>query len=259
MDYNYHAHTFRCHHASGKPEEYVKRAISCGVKYMGFSDHVPFVCADGSESTYRVHTSEAKAYCDEIKALAQKYSDKIELKVGYEMEYYPDNFKEMLKFASESGAEYFILGQHFLRDESFGAEHTILETDSLEKLKIYVLRVVEGIKSGVYSYVAHPDIFNYKKDINIYRNEMRKICIASKECNIPLEINFLGIRDSRNYPNEDFFKLAGEEKSPVTFGFDAHDVESAYDGESLKKAEEIVKKYKLNYIGKPNIISIANK
>jgi metal-dependent HD superfamily phosphatase/phosphodiesterase len=29
MNYNYHTHTFRSHHASGTPEEYILRAIGC--------------------------------------------------------------------------------------------------------------------------------------------------------------------------------------------------------------------------------------
>ena len=39
----------------------------------------------------------------------------------------------------------------------------------------------------------------------------------------------------------------------MTFGFDAHSVKAAFDGASLVKAEETVKKYNLNYIGRPEI------
>ncbi len=258
MNYNYHAHTYRSHHASGTPEEYVLRAIECGIEFMGFSDHAPFVCSNGTESGYRVPTYEAKDYCNEIKALAEKYKDKIDLKVGYEMEYYPEYFEKMLRFAIESGAEYLILGQHFLCDESQGGLYSAIETDNYEHLKTYVKRVVCGIKSLKYTYVAHPDCMVYTGDENAYREEMRKICIASRECNIPLEINFLGIRSNRHYPNETFLSVAGEENAPVTFGFDAHDTEAAYDGESLKTASDFVAKYKLNYIGKPELILITS-
>ena len=33
---NYHTHTARCYHASGKDEEYVKAAIKAGIKELGF-------------------------------------------------------------------------------------------------------------------------------------------------------------------------------------------------------------------------------
>ncbi len=255
MNYNYHTHTPYSHHATGEPEEYVKKAISGGIKYMGFSDHVPFICADKSESGYRVHTCDAERYCNEIKALAEKYRHDIELTVGFEMEYYPDNFGEMVKSASNFGGRYLILGEHFLCDESLKAYNAI-NTDSVETLKTYVSRLTDAIKNGVFTYVAHPDMIKFTKDADIYRAEMRKVCIASREYGIPLEINFLGIRTGRNYPNELFWQIAGEEKSPVTYGFDAHDPDAAYDGDSLVKADGIVKKYGLNYIGKPDIISI---
>ena len=74
---------------------------------------------------------------------------------------------------------------------------------------------------------------------------------AARERNIPLEINFLGIREDRWYPCDRFWKIAGEESAPVTFGFDSHANEAAYDGASLARAEELVKTYGLNYIGKP--------
>ena len=63
MEYNYHTHTHRCSHASGTEEEYVKRAVENGIKYMGFSDHVPLRFSDGTESGYRVPVSDAKEYC----------------------------------------------------------------------------------------------------------------------------------------------------------------------------------------------------
>jgi len=90
----------------------------------------------------------------------------------------------------------------------------------------------------------------------VYCGEMRKICVTSRELNVPFEINFLGIRDGRTYPRELFWKLAGEEGSPVTFGFDAHDTENAYDASSLVKAKELVEKYDINYIGRPRLRSL---
>lgn len=254
MTYNLHTHTYRCSHASGTVEEYIKRAISCGIKYMGFSDHMPFICSNGQESSYRVPVSQAKEYFSEISSLREKYKDKIDIKIGFETEYYPLNFKDMLENAVDFGAEYLILGQHYTKEELPDGVHTIVPTDSTEKLRDYVATVVEAIRSGSFTYVAHPDIINFTGAEDVYQEEIRKICIASRECDVPLEINFLGIRDKRNYPNEAFWEIAEKEKSPVTFGFDAHDVESAFDEASLGRAREIVEKYKLNYIGKPKLI-----
>ena len=257
MDYNYHTHTYRCGHASGTEEEYIKRAIECGIKYMGFSDHAPLKFADGHEPNFRVPTSKVEDYFSTIKALREKYKDKIDISIGFEMEYYPNIFDKMLKTVKDYGAEYLILGEHFPDEEYPEAlEHSAVRSDSVDKLKTYVSRVVDGIKTGVFTYVAHPDMINFTGDKALFKEEMRKICIASREYGVPLEINCLGIRDNRNYPRSDFWEVAGEEQCPVTFGFDAHDVLNAYDGDSVIKAKEMVKKYNLNYIGKPEIRSL---
>ncbi len=256
MDYNYHTHTFRCHHASGTPEEYVLRAIEGGIKYMGFSDHVPVVFSDGSESWFRVPFAQTNDYVSEISKLAEKYKDRIDIKIGFEMEYYPQYFEKTLENAKKAGAQYLILAQHFIRNEFPEGIYVKNEYENAEYLKEYADTVVEGIKSGVFTYVAHPDLFNYKNDDKFYGEQMRKICIASRQCGIPLEINFLGIRRKKHYPNNILWEIAGQEKSPVTFGFDAHTPLDAYDDVSEKVAQDMVKKYKLNYIGKPEIILI---
>lgn len=259
MDYNYHTHTVFCRHASGDAEDYVRRAIENGIKYMGFSDHAPHRHADGFELSWRVQTAEALAYFEEISALRLKYRGEIDIKIGYEMEYYPESFREMLAEARTYRAEYLILGQHFVSSDAERAPvnmHTVLRSDSEEKLRAYADTVSSGIRSGVFTYVAHPDIMNFTGDPRLYRDEMAKICEASLECGIPLEVNCLGIRDMRNYPNPAFWKLAGEVGSPVTFGFDAHRAIDAFDGRSVEKAKEMVKEFGLNYIGRPNVVYI---
>ena len=129
MDYNYHSHTFRCNHATGTPEEYILNAIENGIKYMGFSDHFPYICRDGFEARYRVPVSQVKDYFDELNSLRDKYKDKIEIKIGFEMEYYPELFAKMFSDAKEYGAEFLILGQHFLSEEHPGGVYSMNEND----------------------------------------------------------------------------------------------------------------------------------
>ena len=112
------------------------------------------------------------------------------------------------------------------------------------------------MKKGVFTYVAHPDVFNFTGDEKVYIEEMSKICECVKELDIPLEVNFWGIKNGRFYPNDLFFKLAGELKAPVTFGFDAHETHSAYDDVSLCVAKEMVEKFNLNYIGRPCVLPL---
>lgn len=256
MDYNYHTHTYRCSHASGTEEEYIKRAIECGVKYMGFSEHIPFIFPDGHESGYRLPVSETQDYFCTLYNLREKYKNQIDIKIGFEMEYYPEYFEQMLQNSVLVGCEYLILGQHFLYNEYPAGKYVGTPTEAEDDLQDYTDCVISGIESGVFTYVAHPDVLNFCGNMKLYDKNMREICRAAKEYNVPLEINFLGMRDNRNYPNEEFWKIAGEEKTPVTFGFDAHDAQTTFDEDSLLKAKDMVKRYNLNYTGKPELINI---
>lgn len=256
MDYNLHTHTVRCGHATGSEREYIERAIACGIKEMGFSDHIPFCFPDGYESYYRIPLAQVENYFETLKALREEYKDRIKIHIGFEMEYYPLYFHEMLDNAKRFGAEYLILGQHFLNNEHpDGQGSTTMDKDPTH-LKEYVDCVVEGAKSGVFTYIAHPDIFNFVGDEAVYLSEMKRICDASVAYNIPLEINFLGIRTHRRYPKELFWELVGQTGAPVTFGCDAHDSLNAFDEVSLKVAQGWVTKHHLNYIGMAPLVPI---
>ena len=253
MDYNYHTHTVYCGHATDSAEDYIHCAIEGGIRYMGFSDHAPFRYPDGFESTLRVPTAQGKNYFEELSALREKYKNQIKLHIGFELEYYPEYFDDMLKTVKDCGAEYLLLGQHYVKPEHPDGVHVIEKDYEFEHLRAYVKAVLAGMETGVFTYVAHPDMYNFIGDNLLYREEMRKICIASRTMNLPLELNLLGIRDGRSYPREEFWKVAGEEGAPVTFGFDAHRAMDAYDGTSIPIAERMVKRYALNYIGKPDL------
>ena len=256
MNYNLHTHTYLCGHASGTPEEYIQKAIKCGIKHLGFSDHAPMRFPGSEKITTRMKPSDAPGYVAHLRELREKYKDQIHLHIGFEMEYYPSYFAEELQAAKDIGIEYLILGQHFSHEEGSGYQYVTAPIANEDDLKEHVAQVVEGIHSGVFTYVAHPDIFHFTGDPVLYQQEMRKICTASTKYNVPLEINLLGIRDHRNYPNPLFWQIAGEEKCPVVFGFDSHDVENVYDRTSLEQAKDMVRKYHLYYIGMPNLVSL---
>jgi len=256
MNYNYHTHTAFCGHATGEIAEYRQKAIDGGIIHMGFSDHVPYPFDDEGGRGTRMRSSEAMDYIAGIRRLRELYKNKIDIKIGFEMEYFPDKFSSMLEYVKSIGAEYLILGQHYMRGIYTGGYHVINGKATDEDLINYVRDVITAMESGVFTYVAHPDMINYLGDESLYEKEMRKLCIASKRTNTPLEINYQGIREDRIYPVESFWKIAGEVGCPVTKGLDAHSADAAGDKESEKKAQKLIEKYNLNYIGKPNLILI---
>lgn len=253
MIYNFHTHTERCRHAVGSDEEYINSAIEAGIKYLGFSDHAPYCFPDGYENSYRVQVCDARTYVEDLRKLREKYKDKIQISIGFEMEYYPDYFEEMYKIARNVGAEYLILGQHFIFSEHPDGIGSGGPTDSEEHLRVYVDEVIQAMKTGVFTYVAHPDVMCFTCDDQVYDREIRRLCIVAKQLSVPLEINLAGIRYNKHYPADRFWKIAGEVGAPVTFGSDAHLNRDFLDKKQFLRAAELVKRHKLNYIGMPKL------
>jgi histidinol-phosphatase (PHP family) len=194
-----------------------------------------------------------------LNALREAYKDRIKIHIGFEMECYPKYFDEMLQNARNYGAEYLILGQHFLGSEHPDGQSATTMTRDPAQLTEYVDCVVRGIESGVFTYVAHPDMINFAGEEAIYITKMQRICDASIACNVPLEINLLGIRGSRRYPRKLFWELAGKTQVPVTIGSDAHDPQNVYDPDSLAVAKQWIAEFNLNYIGKAPLINPNKK
>ena len=63
-------------------------------------------------------------------------------------------------------------------------------------LKAYVDHCIQAIDTGLYSYIAHPDLVYYDKDSKLYQEEMSRLCAYAKEKDMPLEFNLLGFMSS---------------------------------------------------------------
>ena len=259
MTVNLHTHTYRCHHATGTERQYIETAIKNGIRHMGFSDHTPFREPDGHEQSHRVSMMDAPLYFESLRTLREEFRDQIQIHIGFEMEFYPVYFEQMLDVATSLGAEYLILGQHYIRYREENQHTSVKPTTEEDALAYYVDTVIQAMETGVFTYVAHPDILNYTGDDAIYEKHMRRLCQAATRCEIPLEINFLGLREKRIYPVERFWKIAGEEGCEVVFGCDAHKFKHAYDAESLEIAKEWTRKYHLRYNPYPTIVHPVTK
>lgn len=251
MKVNLHTHTERCHHAFGKDEEYVLEAIHRGLKTLGFSDHTPHIYPDGYVSSVRMIPDQLPEYAESIRTLAKKYSPNIRIYLGVEAEYYPEIFSDTVKLLQDNGVEYMLLGQHNMAPT--GGFHFSTATEDESILKGYCDLVIEGLETGLFTYLAHPDFINFVGNRKIYARHMRRICCAAKEGNIPLEINMLGLRQGRNYPSEDFFALVAEEGCPVVLGSDAHLPEQVLLTENETQALQVVNRFGLNLIEAPAI------
>ncbi len=249
MFFNYHTHTFRCKHATGSEREYIENAIKSGIKTLGFSDHIPVDFSNGFVSGCRMTFNEAAGYFDTVRKLAEEYKDKIKILCGFESEYSPSLHKEQMKKIEKYSPDYMILGQHYIGEEWEGRTSASQKTD--EGLYEYVEQTLTAMNTGDFLYLAHPDIIGYRfSDIAIEKAYTR-LCEGARDMNIPLEINFLGIRGGRHYPSIRFFEIAKKVGNKVIFGIDAHSPEDFLHQSAEKKAEEMVENIGLDLITEP--------
>lgn len=255
MIVNLHTHTPRCRHAIGAEQEYVEEAIAAGYEALGFSDHTPYWFPGDYYSHMRMYPDELQNYADTVRALQKQYAGKIRIPLGLEVEYYPSLFPDLLPRLRDAGIEYFLLGQHWNGDE-MDAEYNGRPSDSKEKLEQHCDQVIEAMHTGLFTYIAHPDILNFVGERKLYQSQIRRLCQAAKACKLPLEINLLGINEGRYYPNRLFWEVAAEEGNQVVIGSDAHKPEHVVHPEPEKKALEMIKELSLDLIQKPEIVII---
>ena len=242
---NYHTHTTRCHHATGNEEDYVLRAIEHGLVIFGFSDHVPMPFPDGHQSGYRVFLEELEDYVRTVERLRDKYADRIQILLGFEAEYYPELFDAMMETLSRYDYDYLLLGQHFTGNEQY---YSGSPSASPEHLTRYVDQVIDGLKTGKYTYLTHPDLINFTGDDSFYEQEMTRLCRACLDMDIPLEVNLLGVEDGRHYPCDKFFRIAAKVGNPVILGCDAHHLHAVANPQILARGEEFCRRHGLRIL-----------
>jgi histidinol-phosphatase (PHP family) len=231
---NYHSHTFRCGHAEGTDEEFVRAAIENGYEIYGVTDHVmiPNHPQMGMRGTYEVY---AQNYFDSIRALKEKYKSKIELHLGFEAEWLEDVTAEYYHDLLSKGiVEYLLLGQHCFLDSS---NHWVWYRDiydTKEATRLYLKNLIEGMKSGDFLYVAHPDFYMmwYGKWDDFAKEIAHEIINTAKDLHMILEVNmgpsrwgkknYIGQELRVPYPDEDFWNVVAEADIPCVIGVDNH-------------------------------------
>lgn len=244
---NYHTHTYFCRHASGSIREYAEYAVQRGLEVLGFACHSPQPFPGDYYSGFRMKREEQEAYVREILAVREEFRGRLNILIGYEAEYYPKLFRSLLDMLNKYPCDYIIMGQHYIGNEydDEESEH-VWSTDSIEFVRRYVRQVTEGMRLGVYTYVAHPDMLGYSGNTDEYLALMSEICRASLETDTPLELNLLGLSDGRCYPNKDFFRMVGEYGCRVVIGCDAHSPERVADPDEYRRAMEMAELFSLN-------------
>ena len=252
MDFNYHTHTKRCNHAVGCEREYVEKAIERGLKTLGISDHAPYLFPNTDYySAFRMRTDELFDYAESVRALQKEYEKDIRILLGFELEYYPDLHAGEMQFLGQVKPDYHIMGQHFCGNE-IGSPY-VPTLNNAEQFAMYISQVIEGLKTGDFAYLAHTDLAGYRYPEEVILREYTRLCENAKALHVPLEINLLGLRTHRHYPDRRLFEIAARVGNDIVIGADAHEPIHVCDVETQEKALEMVRDLGLKLIEKPFI------
>lgn len=176
---NYHTHTFRNRHSSGTEREYIEAAIGCGIRTLGFSEHAPYRYPDGYSSWFHLQQEELEDYVATILSLKEEYAGKIDILLGFEAEFYPKLFDEFLAIIRPYPVDYMILGQHFLQNE-YDGRSSGTPTDDPDVLHAYVEQCIQGMQTGCFSYLAHPDLLEFTGSDALYTQEIQALCARQR-------------------------------------------------------------------------------
>lgn len=240
---NYHTHLALCGHAEGEMEDYIKSAINSKYAVLGISDHGPILTSDLPSHYYKDfgldlqmnYEDFVQYYIPTFNILKPQYQDQIKLFLGLEIEYYPAIHDYLSRLRKE--LDYLILGMHYFPSgNEFYNVYELMNEDLIMK---YAKNTVEALNSGLFTVMAHPDIFVYHYIKNgryafdeVCVNATRLIIEAAIKNNVFLEINVGGFHRPRffedgiekyAYPRYDFWEIVATYKeAKVIIGVDAH-------------------------------------
>ncbi len=243
---NYHTHTFRCKHAYGYDEDYVKEAIKNEYSTLGFADHTPWVYDSKFVSTIRMDVSQFDDYQSSIRLLQDKYKDQIEILCGLEAEYFPKYQEWLLQFCIEKDVDYLILGNHYYKSDEYGIYFGYCPSSYLTR---YFETCIEGLRTGMYSYLAHPELIMLSHDWNDeIAQGFERVCQEAKAMDIPLECNVTGLGSNPpSYPHPKFWEIASKYHNKAIIGMDAH-APSRVNAELYDRAHRMLENYDVEIV-----------
>ena len=155
--------------------------------------------------------------------------------------------------ACEKQLDYLILGNHYENSDETGMYFG--GTRTAEQLSRYVESTVRGVQTGLFTYLAHPDLFlrSYRPFDDNCRAAARDLCQACREAGMPMEYNvhdrFIAYLTRRvSYPNPEFFEIARKEGVQVVIGLDAHEPLELSDSTQWDRAQAELADYGAGFL-----------
>lgn len=243
MKSNYHTH---CHFCDGKgdPELYVEEALKVGLTTLGFSSHAPIK----EENSWTLTDDQVEPYISRINELKEKYRDQLDIYLGLEVDYYPDE-NRFNRFRSY-GLEYIIGSVHMVKPEGFDTYYSVdASVRDFQKVldevyqgdirsfgKDYYRSLREMIEQGGFEILGHLDLFRkfnsgdrfFSEREEWYIDEVTKVLELLEKRDIIVEVNTGAISrgvQSRPYPSKWILEECNRRNIRVCLNSDVHSPE----------------------------------
>lgn len=232
MKFDLHTHHERCGHAAGSIKDYIEAAIKRGLQAIGISDHSPYFSSE--EDQPFPHISMAKSqfpqYVKEVLKLKEQYRGQIDVLLGVESDFFPENAQIYRSCYEPYPFDYIIGSVHQVEGVSIfkkGLWDQLTDQEKITKKETYYSLIERSAKSGMFQILGHIDAMKgfYPAFSSIQTSAVERTLQAIREYDIAIEINTSAkTKDAQGwYPSDDILEMARHYGVKVTFGSDAHD------------------------------------
>lgn len=240
--YSYHIHSNYCD-GQFPPEEYIRSAINKGYFAIGFASHFPLPFP----SKWAMSNDRLPEYLAKINALRNKYTGKIEVYIGAEVDYIPNQLTVKDPIVSAAELDYTIGAIHFVDAfydgtpwqingrhlEFLRGLKDIFHYDVQMAVRRYYALTRAMIKETQPTIIAHLDkikVHNWDNQFfdeqeRWYHNEVMATLETIQQHGCILEVNTRGIYKRKTLttcPSPWILEIAKDLNIPITIACDAH-------------------------------------
>ena len=221
-----HVHTIYSGHGEGEFEDYLKKAQEKGIREMGFSEHFPMALYGKDFPGYSMDVNDWPYYLTRLFKLKENYPF---LKIGLEVDYFPEKEEEIKKLLKSLPVDYLIGSVHFIDNWPFDDPAEILQYQRMDLKELtakYFSLVKKLVRSGIFNIIGHLDLIKKFGLVSfaLIEPHLPEIFLELKNSGMVMEVNTAGFRypAGEQYPSTVIIKEAVREKIPLTTGSDAH-------------------------------------
>ncbi len=244
---NYHTHSTFCD-GKNTPEQIVQIALQKGFDALGFSSHsmYPF------SSDWHLQSREHSAYAKEIHRLSKEYSDRIQVKLGFEADFIEGVCAPKMDRFAEFDPDYLIGAVHYVPGKKGFIEADGREADVLEGIKNYfdgdAKKAVQEyfylerqmLKTCDFTIIAHCDLIKKQNGPKVaaplfdeksewYKKEIALLADEIASAGVVAEVNVGGMARgymATSFPHGELLSLLIQKNVPLTLSSDSHSAET---------------------------------